>query len=356
MITREALNNYAKNTSKQFSGRHLYVGASEVGQCLRKVGFVKHAIRHNQPVDISDNWGARTRGTTFEESFWVPAMRKHFGGNIKYIGEDQRRCTIGYLSGAADALLVNQSRKALAGLFVPDIGPSKEILLDCKTIDPRINLSEPKSEHVFQMHTNLGLLREIGSHKPDYGVIVYHNSSFWNDVVEFAVKFDPEIYKQAKIRAKQVIEAKGHLGRLPPEGWIAGGEECKYCPFIKECNAMRGTVPESDKTPSLQLVAELQDLAREEKKWAKASDEAATKQRAVQEEIKQRMREKGLRRIVHGTIKIIWSAVKGRPSFNLPALRAAATEVGLDVQRFETVGEPSDRLTITINKKGDNMA
>jgi hypothetical protein len=45
--------------------------------------------------------------------------------------------------------------------------------------------------------------------------------------------------------------------------------------------------------------------------------------------------------------RVTWSPVKGRPSWNFPALRSAAAAAGLDLQSFETVGEPTDRLVVT---------
>jgi hypothetical protein len=35
----------------------------------------------------------------------------------------------------------------------------------------------------------------------------------------------------------------------------------------------------------------------------------------------------------------------------MPKLKEAAAKVGLDIQQFERVGEPSDRLIITTNKR-----
>ena len=51
---------------------------------------------------------------------------------------------------------------------------------------------------------------------------------------------------------------------------------------------------------------------------------------------------------------IVWSAVKGRPSYDMPGIKAAAVAAGIDLQRYETVGEPSDRLTISITNQTGN--
>jgi hypothetical protein len=55
------------------------------------------------------------------------------------------------------------------------------------------------------------------------------------------------------------------------------------------------------------------------------------------------MRERGVRKIP-GLVS--WTAVKGRTNYDMPAIRAAAEAAGVDVQRYCTVGEPSDRLQV----------
>jgi hypothetical protein len=71
----------------------------------------------------------------------------------------------------------------------------------------------------------------------------------------------------------------------------------------------------------------------------------------MQHEIKEVLRAHGLNRISHDGITIVWSPVKGRPSFDMPALKTAAAEFGFDIQQFETVGQPTDRLTVTIKEQ-----
>jgi hypothetical protein len=68
------------------------------------------------------------------------------------------------------------------------------------------------------------------------------------------------------------------------------------------------------------------------------------------ESIKEVLKQAGTRRAEGLGVRVTWAALKGRPSWNMPALRAAAEEAGLDLAEFETTGEPSDRLTITLKE------
>lgn len=353
MITKPALQAHAENQIKSFlkTRRHTqvhHVGASEIGLCLRRIKFAKVMPGGGS----TESWGASQRGKNFEDHFWVPAMRRHYGTNILYTGKQQHSMVYGMLRATPDGLLINQKRDALKHLQVADIGRSGEIVLDCKSIDPRINLNGPKPEHEFQSQIQMALFHHTTKHRPLYAVVAYTNASFFDDVVEFAIKYDPTVYEMAKKRAMQVKAAKSPAD-LPPEGWIAGEKECEYCPFTTACREMRGDVPRVNKTDNIdkgfydQIIA----LARTERDWNSKSNAAEIEQRKLQYEIKQLLRAHGLNSLSHDGINIVWSPVKGRIAFDMVGIRAAAAKLGLDVQQFETVGDPTDRLTITEPKQ-----
>jgi hypothetical protein len=355
MITRNALDEYVdkkrhnRAANKHRKERSDTIGASEIGQCQRKVWYLK---KGDINLDEEDNWGAAQRGNTFERNFWVPAMRAKYGDKLLFSGTQQKRWVLGNLSATPDGILVKQPKNVIADLFVPDIGPSRCLVVDCKTIDPRIKLSEAKPEHVFQIQTQLGLLRELSEYKPDYGVIAYTNASFYDDVVEFALKFDPDVYATAKRRADRIMHATS-AEALRPEGWISGGKECDYCQYAKLCIALRRNVPDVDAGKKLdpQVLAELEDLVREERKWASAADAAEAEQKALQHDIKEILRAQDLAIVKQGCIEVVWSAVVGRPSYDWPGIRAAARAVGLDLEKYTRVGEPTDRLTVKLKAK-----
>jgi CRISPR/Cas system-associated exonuclease Cas4 (RecB family) len=346
-LVKEAFEKHARTVRRGFGrDREKTVGASEIGQCARKVWYLKHDGEHD-PGHI-DGWGAARRGSTFETRFFVPALRKHYGAKLLFAGGKQKRLVDKQLSATPDGLLIDQPRDLLAGLMVPDIGPSKSVVVEAKTVDPRINLSEPKMPHVFQVMVQLGLFRKLTKYKPDFGVIVYTNASFFDDIVEFVVKFDPEIFANAERRANRIM-ISSTAADMKPEGWIKGGDECKYCPFTKACGSIRGGVPANDKVADdPQFIAELIDLAQQEREAKVICEQSDEDHKELQEKIKVHLRRKGLRFVRTSEMNVSWATVKGRPSYDWPGIKAAAAAAGVDLQSYETVGDPSDRLNVTV--------
>jgi hypothetical protein len=348
----EALNSYAATSARVFEDRMQTVGASECGQCARKIYWLKN---ESDPVygaardpDYVDNWGARTRGTIFETHFWEPALRARFGDDLLFAGTAQMTFTSEFLSATPDGLLVNQPRDALAALGVSDIGEDGSLVVECKTADPRSSPEKAKGENVFQAIVQLGLIRELTKYRPEYALISYVDASFWNEIREIPVRFDEQIFANAKARARRILTALS-AEELPPEGWIAGGRECKFCPFTRACGPKRTDVPtRAGPEADPQFVAEIADLAREAKRHEAEGDAASERLRRVQHEIRERLRSRGLNRITGDGVAVTWSGVKGRQSFDMKAIREAAAAAGIDVEQFSTVGEPTDRLLIRI--------
>ena len=181
----EALDTYADTNVRVFEGREHTIGASEIGQCARQLFWIKkeadplHAAPRNP--DYVDRWGARARGSTFEDHFWLPALRTRFGDRLKYAGSEQRTLISGFLSATPDGLLIDQPTDLLASHGVSDLGGDRSLVIECKTSDPRAKLDAPKPEHVFQVITQIGLFQELTGHHPEYALIAYTNASFWDD-------------------------------------------------------------------------------------------------------------------------------------------------------------------------------
>ena len=347
-----ALATHAAASARAFEERAQTVGASEIGRCARQVFYAKSEGDSDfgapRNPDYVDGWGAKTRGTVFEKHFWVPALRARYGDRLLFAGSAQETFVKGFLSGTPDGLITAFERDGLAHLGVPDIGGDGSLLLECKTVDPRIKIDGPKPEHAYQVQVGLGLIHESTSHRPECGLISYVDASHWDEVYEFPIKRDPKIFENAQRRALRILTAACPEA-LPPEGWIAGGKECARCPFSNACFAAEARVPSAANKPSRALVADVVALAREAKRREAALDAATAALREVQHAIKENMRAEGVRRVAAAGVSVIWSAIKGRPAYDMPAIRAAAAAAGIDLAEFETTGAPTDRLVIIVS-------
>jgi hypothetical protein len=279
----------------------------------------------------------------------LPALRARFGDKLKFAGSKQRQFKSGFISATPDALLIDAPADILASLGVPDIG-SNCILLECKSIDPRVKFDTPKPEHRYQAIVQLGVVRETTEFQPRYAVISYVDASFWDTISEFVVEFDPDVYANAKVRAAKVLTAHA-ASELSPEGFIAGGKECELCPFTKACGiARRALPPLSTANADPQFVTEIRELAVAHKARQGDVEAATIKVREVQHEIRERLRAKGLRRVAADDFSVTWVPVKGRQGFDVKALSAAAAAAGVDVSEFESISDPIDRLDIRVRE------
>jgi hypothetical protein len=349
----EVLNAYAAAIARVFENRANTVGASEIGQCARKVFFTKNEgdwqLGADRDANYNESWGATLRGRLFEDHCWLPAVRSRYGDKLLLAGSDQKTLLSDFLSATPDGLLIGMPSDALAALGVADIGGDGSLIIECKTIDPRARLDEAKPEHIYQVQVQMGLIGEKTRYRPQSAVISYVNASFFDDIAEFAIRFDPQIYANARKRATLIMTARTP-GELPPEGWIAGGRECEFCPFTSACGRLRHAVPAHPMTeaPDPQFVAEIADLARRAKQHRRNAEGATKVLRETEYEIRERLRSHRLRRVVGDGMSVVWSPVKGRDSFDMPAIRAAAEKAGIDISQFVTTGEPTDRLVISI--------
>lgn len=337
-MIREALDEYVRSVEKKYD-RSQTVGASEVGLCARRVCFAKKGH-----IPVEGSWGAWMRGTTMEEAFWQPALKRKFGKKLLYSGPDQKSIAKGKLSATPDGVLVDQPRNLLSHLGVRDIGPDGSIMVECKTIDPRIDLKAAKEENVFQVQCQMGLVRDLTKHRPNYALVTYTDASFWDDVDEFAIRFDPKVYKAGQVRANLIMGADPL--DLKPEGWIAGGKECEYCPFAAPCGVERRRLPPEEGRVVIpdQFRAEVIDLCADFNAARDEVDAATAKQRDVAIQIKDRLRAHGIRKI-HGVVS--WSETAGRKSYEIDKLSQAMAAKGLNIADFEKYGDESDRLTVS---------
>jgi len=252
-----ALAAYASKARRIFVGREQTIGASEIGRCARQLFYRKNK---GDPVrgaprnpDFVEGWGNPTRGTVFEASYWAPALRATYGWHLRFAGDKQRTFVKEYLSATPDGLLIDLADDVLSPLGIESLGGDRSLVIEAKSIHPFTRLDEPKLMHLYQVQVGMGLIRESTAHRPEYALISYTDASDWSITREFAVKRDPEIFKTAMARARQ-IQTAPFAEALPPEGLQSGGRECEWCEYS---NACLGTEAESLKAMNERRLSKL---------------------------------------------------------------------------------------------------
>lgn len=331
MTTDNFISEYLKSTNKTWAhDRTATIGASEIGQCARRVWFVKNEAQADP--DYVDSRGASTRGDLIEKYVWLPALLKwaaENGATVLSAGDEQETIADGYLSATCDAIV--------------KLADGTVILRECKSIDPRVILTAPKPEHKAQVQTQLGAVTNAGLYQPAYAVIDYIDASFVDRVTSFDIAPDPTIYTNARKRALLIMDATDPL-QLRPEGKMAGGKECDYCPFSSHCASVQADGVPARTAPVLADNA-LQALAASVAKVDAASlaeKQAKATKAEAQEEIKELLRAHSAHRVDAETFSVSWATVKGRESLDLKAAKAA----GFDPAPFMKEGDPSERLTV----------
>jgi hypothetical protein len=314
------------------------IGASEIGLCERRVWASKKDIPHD--VDHEETWGARMRGTMMEDYFWYPALKLKYGKDLVLAGPDQKTFQDGKLSATPDGILINQRLDILKKDHGIKSIKSKHLVVEAKSIDPRVNLSSAKHENEFQTQVQMGLIRKLTPYKPFFALISYTDASFWNEISEYPIEFNPAVFKGAEGRAAKIL-ATDRMEDMKPEGYIAGGKECEFCPWIKRCGVERRSFPSTTKEADPQFAAEIDDMVRALQVLKDAGKANDVKVKEQEEAIKARLKERAVRKIPG---IVTWSPVKGRESYDMKGIKAAAVAAGVDIEQFATVGEPTDRL------------
>jgi hypothetical protein len=341
---------YAAENKREWShDRSLTVGASEQFQCIRKTFFTKH--KYPEDSDFVQSYGATSRGSIYEEHLIVPVLRamKPEGAQLLWAGDEQVTLVKDRISATPDGIMTGLPSTALAEYGVEDI-ESDSILVEIKTFDPRINLTEPKFVHAGQVQQQLGLVHETTNHRPEYAVILYVNASWVDDVRPFVIKRDPSAYQACKTRADMVYDSTDPKA-LAPEGKIRGGSECDYCPFQSACAlAQVGSVPTERKDSRFTDTeeAELRSIIAKDREARKREASGAEAKAAAAEELKAFLAKHKTKfaRTSDG-YSISWAVSAGRKSYDYAKI---VEDTGIDLDDYVIFGDPSERLTVRAPK------
>lgn len=235
-MIREALLQFGANSRREWShDRTKTVGASEIGLCSRRIWFSKH----NTPVDEDylDGWGFMLRGTVAEAAYFVPAMQAKYGKRFRYGGESQKTFTLGpdrdnpVLSATPDGLLRDVTPEECAVWGIPE---TNCILIEFKNIGSYKLALAPKPEHEFQVQVQMACVRAAGRYFPGAAILVYTSAFNWAETVEFAIPWDAQVAMRAVERATEILSA-WYAVDVKAEGRLAGGNECRRCPYATTC-------------------------------------------------------------------------------------------------------------------------
>lgn len=239
-MIKDALAAWATQTERTWKhDRTKTVGASEIGLCARRVYFSKH----DTPQDVqAPNWGYTRRGASYEDSWFVPALRAYYGKRFRYAGEQQKTFHLGQpdnpvLSATPDGLLryVTEHECEEWGIPTTDC-----VLVECKNIGSYKLALAPKPEHEFQVQVQMACVRLAGCYRPDATILVYTSAFNWAETVEFGIPYDQDIALLAVSRASDILNAT-EPDMIKPEGRLSGGNECKRCPYLSTCNKIELT-------------------------------------------------------------------------------------------------------------------
>lgn len=348
---KEIFDKWNASTQKIFAhDRTQTVGASEVFDCLRKVFFKKRGkeLGYDKDEDTSESWGATRRGDILENYFIVPALSQYLpqGAKLLFAGDDQKTLFFKRNSATPDGLIVGLTSDALSGLGIPDI-KSDCVVIEMKTIDPRVGLIEEKAIHHGQAQIQMGLIRDTTPYKPNYAIVLYIDASFLDNIKPFVVEFDENKWKAAQVRANTVW-AYDRADDIRPEGKL--DDSCKFCEYKTACSiVITGKVPEArkqykyteeSKEKVADLVREIKDLEASVKDYSKEIEE-------LKSQIKDILQEEDTRKMGNKEdgFSVSWYSQEGRETIDTAAMEAD----GIDLNAYKKKGNGFDVLRITVN-------
>lgn len=340
---------YVAATQKKWAhDRSKSVGASEAFGCLRATWFKKRGSEFGftPDEDAKESWGATRRGDLIENYHVVPAVSGHLPtGRLLYAGEDQETLFAGYNSATPDGIIAGLDRDALADYGIPDI-KSDCIMLEIKSIDPRVNLRREKDIHRGQTQVQMGLVRETTDFRPHYAVILYIDASFFDDMDIFVVEFDPEVWSAGKLRAETVFTVSDPA-EIMPEGKIGG--DCEHCKFTSACALVTtGSIPK-DRAKELEqeTIAEFEPLMAEYQEAQDAAKAAEKRFEEAKAAIKAQLLVADSKRVKGKGWSVSWYSQNGRKTLDTEKLKEALGVETLD--DYTSVGDPFDVVRVTIS-------
>lgn len=287
------------------SPRHAYIGASEVGLCLRSVVAGKHV----RPDLDSASMGRMLAGRALENEI-VQLVRAGLGSRLRDTGRVQREYVHPELPFRAH----------------PDgriVGEGGDGILEVKTASAA-TFRKYQADGLPQ-HYHDQVQAQMGLTGLQWGTVVLVSRENLAELVTFPVTFDPEHYRRLEQRAAQAAPY------LQKQNCLPDGEPdrgfCFNCPFASDCpqhQALRkaGESGEVAEVVRLQLECQLEELVALERELDPIQERASE----LREQIKTTLSSYLINRVVleGGVLQMVTSS---RTSFDSKALLRDAPEI-----------------------------
>ena len=297
--------------------RREFLNSSEAGDCIRKIWYSKHTPE----AAAEQDWGYARRGS-HGESYVTDSLSANNSVELDMVGDNQR------------SLQDKKRRLSATPDGVIKIGDGDWEGLEIKTVDPRTNLRNlPKVNHLIQFKIAMALINQETEYTVKQGRLIYMDASNFNAIQEFKIGADNAILDSYAKKAAKVF-ATASADSLDREGKRDGG--CKFCSFTEVCGVSNAASPRNKSSGGASVSAVRYVAIRDQ------IDALQMEQNGLKEDLKGELAMRGTNTLIAGDIEVSISQAKGRASLNRQAVAAA----GIDLSPYETVGAPSERLTV----------
>ena len=320
------------NQNARLGDRSQYIGASEVGSCLRRVVSSK---LFPEPLDQA-SMGRMLAGRAMENEV-VQLVRLALNGRLRNTGRGQLE-----LKHANIPFRAHPDGRIIDGFE----GLKGDGVLEVKTASAstfkRFQSEGLPQNYVDQVQAQMGLSGLL------WALVVLVSRENLAEMATFIIRFDPEHYALLERRATLAASALNDINFL---NQLAGEPDrgfCFNCPYSARCAIFqsqreagkRGEIPEVTR---LQLECQLDELAELES-IAEPAQERITE---LRDQVKVALQMSGANKVLleNGIVQIVDSS---RTSFDSKALQRDAPDM---YARFQ---KTSSFSTLRIHHKGDS--
>ncbi len=356
--------------------RALSVGASEIGDCARKIAARKQRIEPDKEYveKEADNNGFATRGNVMEDNWQVPVMQEWArlnGGELLYASQEEQ-ISLGPFKRATatpDGIFIGLKKDALHEFRMASNPKQKcklllkkgdVVQLELKSIDPRVDKgSLPQQKHVDQLNQATGLTRrsifevvdpetgevEETTYKPKYGILWYADASNYRDSIGFVVIYNDKGFKSQLKRIDYMMDTPWE--KVLPEGsMVKNKKPCTTCEFAMQCLGFVPWVPKTERSLKDKELLKLDEMVTHLEGLKEAKDEVSAEITQAEADIKVFLSSKKTSFAQAVDFKASWTTRSGQSRFQGSLARKYLENKGVDIEPFMQTTKPSEVLKV----------